>query len=353
MQKWVLIALGALFLSFQAGCSVFPIRTAIVNDKNLEQRADIPLIDVPGQRNSKDKNRSYSAAEVNEEIKGENYCRVKYHPSYSKNQWIVVEGKLGNGKKYPVVLDTGASVDLFVNDIHIVENKLAIYPYKTSRKNSAGWGICQLPELSIGEVKFINWPCSYRAQHVELQVFGLPVNKDKAIIAGLRALREFKYIVFDAVKKQAEFSLENVFDPVNVESWAQYPFVIEESFTGNAFLLVKIPIAGTEIELQLDTGSGRGLAIAQELWEGIEKFEDVKLKRAKDLYPYIGWLDCKRAVIGKLQVGNRIVRNAKVSVFPDESPLVENCQGLLGMQYFRDTVIVLDFERELMWVRNK
>jgi hypothetical protein len=135
--------------------------------------------------------------------------------------------------------------------------------------------------------------------------------------------------------------------------WEQYPFSIEEDFHGNAFLFVNIPISGEEIELQLDTGSGRGLAIAEELWQGIrEKIQDVKLRKTRDLYPYMGQLVCKRGVIPKLEVGRRTVKNAEISIFPDDSPIVEECQGFLGMQYFQDTIMVLDFERSLMWVKD-
>ena len=188
-------------------------------------------------------------------------------------------------------------------------------------------------------------------------LFGLSIakddSKDDSIIVGLPALREFKYIVFDNIRKEVEFSNNELFEPRQLELWEQYSFSIEEDFHGNAFLFVKIPIAGEETELQLDTGSGRGLAVAEELWEVMrQRIQDVKLRKGKDLYPYIGWLVCKRAVIPKLEVGDRTVRNAKISVFPNDSLLLEECQGLLGMQYFRDTVIVLDFERNLMWVKN-
>ena len=105
--------------------------------------------------------------------------------------------------------------------------------------------------------------------------------------------------------------------------------------------------------VQLDTGSGRGLAISEKLWEQLsEKIRNVRLVKATDLYPYIGSLPCRRGVIPKLQVGNRTVKGAKISVFPDDSPLLDRGDGLLGMQYFRDTVMVLDFERNLMWVKN-
>jgi hypothetical protein len=133
--------------------------------------------------------------------------------------------------------------------------------------------------------------------------------------------------------------------------WAKYSFAIEEDLGGNAFLFVKIPVAGEETELQLDTGSGRGLAISEEMWEKISKgAPQTKLKTGTDLYPYIGSLPCRQGTIRNLEVGGRTVKNAMISVFADDSPLLAQGQGLLGMQYFRDTVIVLDFDRNLMWV---
>jgi hypothetical protein len=187
---------------------------------------------------------------------------------------------------------------------------------------------------------------------MEVQFFGLPLARDKAAIAGLQALRRFKYIAFDSIRKEVEFSLGTTFEPENSDSWAKYPFTIEEDLGGNNYLFVKIPVAGEEIEIQLDTGSGRGLAIAEELWEKIyNKTQPVKLKKGRDLYPYIGWLLCKRGVIPAIEIGNRIVRNAMISVFPNDSPIVDGCSGLIGMQYFQDTVMALDFERDLMWVK--
>ncbi len=129
--------------------------------------------------------------------------------------------------------------------------------------------------------------------------------------------------------------------------------MIQEDLGGNAFLFVKIPIAGHETEVQLDTGSGRGLAISEESWKAIEEqIGHTKLRKARDLYPYIGLLPCRRGVARRLKIGNRIITDAMISVFPDDSPIVDRCSGLLGMQFFQDTVIVLDFERNLMWVKN-
>jgi hypothetical protein len=353
MRRTMLSVLLSFFL-IQTGC-----QTVIVNGNRLEGMAGVRSI-----RPDDPANRTYWAksifsgnpdgsSQINGNIGQQGLVRIKYHPSYSLNRWMAVEGSLADGRKYPVILDTGATVALFVNDIHIMENKLTIYPLNRNSDDLIGWGMCHVPQLHVGQLTLINWPCHYREQHTEFQLFGIPFEKGKAVIAGLAALRRFKYVAFDSIEKEVELSLNEVFKPEQPDLWTQYSFSIEEDLGGNVLLFVKIPIAGKEIELQLDTGSGRGLAITQELWEQIRKeIQHVRLRKGRDLYPYIGLLSCTRCVVGELEVGNRTVRNAKISVFPNDSPIVEQCSGMLGMQYFEDTVMVLDFEKELMWVKN-
>ena len=357
VRKQMLLSLLGLFLYLQAGCSLVG-----GNGRGLESRADLPVIDPNNGPYSieiiqrSDGTRDYFW-EIDSQIKQEKPCRVRYHQLYSSTRFMVVEGKLGNeGKKYPVVLDTGTSQPIFVNTTHVLDNKLPIYPMGPNKANLSGYnlGLCHLPELQIGNVTLLNWPTLYLEQHMKLDLLGLSIAKDDFIIVGLPALREFKYIVFDNVRKKVEFSHnKKLFEPKDPQLWNQYPFSIEEDFHGNAFLFVKIPIAGEEIELQLDTGSGRGLAIGEELWEGMRgKIHNAKTRKARDLYLYLGMLSCKRSVIQKLKVGQRIVKNAQISIFPNDSLLLEECQGLLGMQYFQDTVLVLDFQGNQMWVKN-
>ena len=91
----------------------------------------------------------------------------------------------------------------------------------------------------------------------------------------------------------------------------------------------------------------------QDLWQRINKdFKDIRLKKGKDFYPYIGKLKCEYAFVPKINIAGRALENARISVFPDDSLLLEECDGMLGMQYFLDTVIVLDFERNLLWVKG-
>lgn len=333
---WLKTITTSVFL-LAAGCSVQPVQMVVVENSNPNAKKDTAAIE--------------QFQELDKDIKYGNLCRVKYHPSHTKNHPVVIEGTLGKGKKYPVIIDTGASVGLFVNDIHIKENNLVTQAFKYN--NSGAWGTSNIPELNIGETTLLNWPCFYKRQHAELQMFGLPLSKDKSVIVGLPTLLEFKYVAFDNLKKEVEFSPKKMFEPEEPASWSKYSLMVEEFLGGNTYLFVKIPIAGEEAELQLDTGSGKGLSTHKEIWQQIQqKIHNIKLKKGRELYPYIGWLDCEQGTVARLDVGDRTIKNAKVSIYPDDSPLLENCKGLLGMQYFQDTIIVLDFERNLMWVKH-
>ena len=114
VRKVMVWSLSVIFLCFSVGCSGYPFGYTIVNNTGqLEKKADIRLMEKP----------SDDQAHLMEIDRWQSHSRVAYHSSYSKNRWMVVEGQLDDGKKYPVVLDTGASLPLFVNDIHILENK--------------------------------------------------------------------------------------------------------------------------------------------------------------------------------------------------------------------------------------
>ena len=272
---------------------------------------------------------------------------------------MVVEGKIGlKGNRYPVVLDTGASQPIFLNVTHVADNKLPVFPvtYNDVDLNGYNLGLCYLSALEIGDILFTNRQCYFLKPTETINLLEIPItgySTDNVIILGLPVLQEFNYIVFDNISREVEFSYNKSFSPDEASSWDKYPISIEEDYHNNSFLFVEICIAGEQTELQVDTGSGRCLAVSQTLWANISRnMQNIKLKKSKDYYPYIGRLDCKRSVIPNLQFGARNIQNAEVAVFPDDSPLIFESEGLIGMKYFENTVITLDFERSLMWVKN-
>jgi hypothetical protein len=367
MRKLFFNCLLGLFSCLPAGCALQPIRGIVVKGTKLEGRADIPLID-PNDPNSPytiefsqedNGNRMTILQPKGGMIKLKRTCRIKYNWLYNIGiPHIVIEGKVkGTGKKYPIAVDTGCAYPLIVHDIHVQENKLAILPLGNSRRDSIRAGFCHLPELQIDKMTLVNLLCCYKERHAELQVFGLPIAHDKQILFGLRALKAFKYILFDGISEEVEFSPKNIFEPEIPASWSRYPFSIKEGLENHDFIFVKIPMAGEEMELVYDTGGGCGLLFRERVWKNVRKsMPNAKLKAGAVFAPdYGGWIACKKAVIRELEVGKRKVKNAIILVVPNDSqfPDFRNCQGLLGMLYFRDTITVLDFERNLMWVKNK
>lgn len=338
-------------LLLMSGCSAQPMRTVVIRNGDSQNESTAPYArDDPTVSEEIAPGGWGDTGQIAEGPTHQGVYRVKYHPSYRHNRWMVVEGTLDGGRPYPVILDTGASPALFVSDVRIVGNRLAA-PLPTPEDSPLGpGGTCYLPKLQIADFTLLNWPCCYSAQH---SLFGLAVGRDRTIIAGVPALRRFRYIAFDNVAKEVEFSLSETFECDQPQQWSRHPFAIEEDFGGNAYLFVEIPLAGEPVRLQLDTGSGRGLAITEQAWQQIRpEVYPVNLRKTKELYPYIGRLDCRRGVIPHLRVGARIVNRAEVSVFPDDSPLLEQAAGMLGMQCFQDTIIVLDFQRSQMWVKD-
>ncbi len=343
----VLFSFVGILLLLQAGCSVQPAGYATGgNNSLLSKSSDWPYSIEVIERSDGTVDYFW---EIDSSIEQADSVSLKYHKIQSSHKFAVIEGSIGpNGRKYPVVVDTGASQPLLVKQVHVRENNLRVHSLKGSDADKKKVGLCYLPELDLASIKLIDWPClSLKSQSLGLGV------RDDFVIMGLPVIREFKYVVFDNIIGQIEFSMDQVFEPGEGDSWVQFPIWLEEDFGGNVFLFARILIGEQEMDLQLDTGSGRGLAISEELWEQMPaNVQQVHLRRGKELYPYIGNLSCRRGIAKELAVGGKKIHDIPVSVFADDSPLVEDCGGLMGMELFRDAVMVLDFENELMWVKR-
>ena len=356
----ILKILICIILCLQTGCSTFP------TDTFKNKIGESAWIDSCPERDDSDSapiqqayNSDFLLKKNGLIISDAKPCKIKYHKLNCKDRNIVVESQIGSNK-YPAVLDTGASQAIFFDAALVKKNKLPVYSLEdgTFDFNGNTLGICRLPELQAGEVEFKDWSAIYIESHSALNFLGIPIasitHDNESIILGLPLLRKFKYIEFDNIIKEAELSYSQSFEPSSKDEWEKYPISIEEDFHGNMFLFVRLSIAGRKTEVQLDTGSGKGLAIGDTLWKQIKnQLNGVKLKKRKDFYPYIGNLSCKKGKVSKLEFGNSTVKNAEISIFSDDCPLLDGCEGLVGMQYFQNSVIVLDFERDLMWLKEQ
>jgi hypothetical protein len=272
-------------------------------------------------------------------------CRVKHLGTSN----LTVMATLKNGKEYAVVIDSGNPSAMGISDTIVLEAGTEIYPLEGLGKRTGG--LCHLCQVKIGEMTMVHPPCTYTLTHYEKRWMGLTTWKQKQINMGLKLMKSFAYILVDNISGEVEFSGKPVFNPDPNGTWTSYPMKIEPDVNGDERLMVDIPIAGQSRHVQFDTGSSR-LVVARSVWEQISRaFRIVKRTSRKLKMPH-GFEPCDRMTIQRLRVGDISVSNPVVEVLGDDNPWGEKF-FLLGMDIFKNTVVVLDFEKELLWVEAR
>jgi len=169
---------------------------------------------------------------------------------------------------------------------------------------------------------------------------------------GLNLMKEFSYILFDNVTREVEFATSNSFNPEYSNKWYQYPMTIEYDEKKYARLMVDIPLACHTQHIEFDTGAAPGLILTESIWAKFSS--DLKIQsREQDRLatPLSGWLPSRKITIAQLALGNISLNDAQVHVIEDDNPFGQD-EFTLGMGFFKETPIVLDFERSLLWIRN-
>jgi len=271
-------------------------------------------------------------------------CRVKQLGT----TLIRVAGLLNGDKEYPVVIDSGCSAHLVVNDVIVVENGLDILPLKVGLKMG---GLCYVAQIEIGDMAITSPPCCYSLTHYEKKVLGRTTWKERNILLGLGLMQKFEYVLIDKINSEVEFCKECSFRADSNESWSQYPISIEADRQNVSRLMVEIPIAAEERKIILDTGADGGLLITEKIWETFSAGLKVVAQSSDRVRMRDGWNEVKKIVVEKLTLGEESINNATIIVMSNNSIFGENF-SLLGLDYFADTVVVIDFGRKLFWIRN-
>jgi hypothetical protein len=272
-------------------------------------------------------------------------CRVRQVGKFN----LQVQGQLPNGNEYPVVIDSGNAAPMAVITTVVLENALPVLPFKQLPKGQGGF--CRLGELKIGDMRVVNPPCRYWTGHYERRFLGWTTWKQKDINLGLGLMQSFVYILIDNISREIEFSVVHFLAEPN-EAWASYPMIIEPGEHGNTRLMVDIPVAGQTRHVMLDTGAGPGLILTEKIWAKIsDGLHVVSTVKSFVSSPTDGRVRCNEVVVKELGVGEALIPNAAVFVMPNENPYGED-DFTLGMGFFKETTVVLDFGNNLLWTKN-
>ncbi len=262
---------------------------------------------------------------------------------------VQVMGQLNGDKEYPTVIDTGNPMWLIVSDTVVADSALDIYPMQEMAPNIGG--LCHVPRIKIGDIVITDPLCHYALGHYERRVLGRTIWKEKRMLLGLGIMRKFVYLVIDNLDGEVEFCAEGSFQADPNGPWSQYSMSIEKDELNQERLMVNMQIAGQERQVVFDTGFDGTLGIIERTWDELSDKLTV-LRRGHSYFATPrGLVPYRDITVERLEVADRLIDNAIIYVKSNDTPFARG-GFTLGMGYFQDAVIVLDFERGLMWIKN-
>ena len=265
----------------------------------------------------------------------------------------VVKGRFSSGREYSVLLDSGSSKCMIVQEKHVRENNFSFYPfyYKDGKPKHAG--LCLVESLEIGNMRFVKSPAVYIPDGPDLVIFGIPFGVGQSIVLSLDIMKEFKYIGIDDVKKEVSLSGNKLFSAGEEAGWRSYPMAVEPK-GDNLFLFISIPVQGRVLKLWFDTGSHDGLTFSKEQWDRIASiFPQFNLYSSHMTLPLIGELKCKKGWPDKVNIADSQFShlNLTVEIVEESNKIFNEGDGFIGMECFKKKTIVLDFARNLFWIK--
>ena len=166
----------------------------------------------------------------------------------------------------------------------------------------------------------------------------------------LKLMAQFKYFEFDQIKNEIRSSLKYSFEPNDPTEWISIPFEIQDNR-----ILLSILLEGIETTLFMDTGSGPNLMLSEDRTRQLyEVRPDLKNKRkhsTRTYGPYSHGLVKQHYIrVNDLKFNDFTINQCKI--YYGWSYKNKPYQGTVGFSLFKNTILVLDFENSLMWVKK-
>ncbi len=257
------------------------------------------------------------------------------------------------GRKYRGWLDTGFSDTILVDQGFVDDNDL-LRLYIDERPGPFLAGIACVPSMQIGTFEVENLPAFFHRQQWQFRILGVPLYQESVCLIGLRMIEGFHYVHLDCKNKTVEFSYD-CFEPENDEHWGQYPFEITE-INGNRRLMVNIPINGAQRCLMFDTcGGSSSLVLSEgEVTDSIlADMEVLRQRERKSSCVQFGYRMVRELRVDSLEIGPIVEENARIQVLDPSKEFYDWEVDMLTLEHFKDTCVVMDFERDLLWIREK
>jgi hypothetical protein len=358
------VSILTLCVCLVCACSYEPANTPAFSDNSDAKRIDPnngPFVIELQQAEAQDGNEpepthliKWKQTRVTGSLAQDRSLSVKYKAYYFHMfSQPAVEVEMPGGQKCTALLDSGYPGAVYVNDLIVRRSDLAVFPLGEHPDTGCAQGFCEIPSIIIGTVTVENPPCWYEQRHWQLKVLGVPLYRHETLLIGLNMMSKFSYVLFDNMKRRVTFSPHDEFEAVAPSEWVGIPFVLER-VQGASRLMVDISMGGHDARVEFDTCGGKpGLILRQDTWQRAAQSVQARA-RGKALDPsfQFGWRWSRRYVLPELQIGRLNLKNTKVNVLPADDKLMRNLEGIITLDCFKKTAAVLDFKKNLLWIKK-
>jgi len=346
------------------GCSFSPVNTPAFSDDPDVKRIDPnngPFVIELEQAAAQDGNTpetihviKWKKTRISGNLKQDRTLSAKYRDfNFRMFSHPAIEVEMPGGQKYTALLDSGYSGVVYVNDLVVRRSNLAVFPLGEHSDTGCAQGFCDIPSMKIGTVAIENPRGWYEQRHWQLKVLGVPIYRHELVLIGLDMMSKFSYILFDNTKRKATFSPYDEFEPVDSSQWIDIPFVLEK-IKDSSRLMVNISLGGHNVHVEFDTCGGKtGLILRQDTWKRVaESVQARGGRKTLSLSFQYGWHWPRQYVLPELQIGRLNLKNVKVDILPADEEFIQDFEGLITLDCFKKTALVLDFKKNLLWIRK-
>ena len=263
----------------------------------------------------------------------------------------VVKGKLSSGKEYPVLFDSGAPRYIYIQERHIRENNLPYRRLSIKGGKPVSIGLSFIDSLKLDGLALEQTPAIYIPDGPNLEILGIPFGTGKMIIVSLEMMREFKYICIDDIKKEVTLSRTQLFSPDVSEDWIWYPMTVENKENA-LYLFVTLAVQGKEMKLRFDTGAAAGLVFSRQQWDKVKSIFPEFWKFTHSLKIPLGRFKSRTGLARNVEIAGLKRSMLDVTMVVEDNEYFDEADGFIGMTIFRKKTIVLDFARNLFWIKE-
>lgn len=259
----------------------------------------------------------------------------------------VIRVRLNGGRAIPMVVDTGAPVNLLEADTaaeHFVQtvdpNQLRHAFQGLAGAEQAWFGVIR--QMTVGpELALRNVFTAIRGERYERRLGGwFPVERWRGDALGMSTLSQFAYVQLDYRGGVVRFSHREYFTPP-MEAVARVPLIWT-----NAQLRAPVRLGGREYSALVDTGNDAVLMLSSNVvrelgWAGLAA------KGRREVYVGLGGERVlRRFTAPEIQLGEAVFRRMPAVSGPEEFGVV------LGSGFFHRYRVTLDLRRRQMWLER-